>query len=266
MHKLKKILFYAIILYGLIALFLYMFQEKILFQPEDLPANYKFQFDHTFEEFFIETDDDARLNAIHFKNKNPKDVILYFHGNKGNLKRWGRITSFFANKQYDVIVMDYRGYGKSKGTISESNLYSDAQLFYEYTLKHYSEDQIVLYGRSLGTGLATKVASENSPRHLILETPYYNMTDVVQRWLPVFPINYVLNYKFPSDEFIQKVKCQITIYHGTIDGVVAYKSGKRLFKSIPIPNKEMITVEGGSHNDLIKFDEYLNTIDAVLGK
>ncbi len=264
MRKLTKIVVLGVLFYSIIILILYLFQEKILFQPEALQDDYVFTFDHTFREFFLETDQGDCLNAIHFTNTNPKGVILYFHGNRGSLRRWGEIVLFFAKKKYDVIIMDYRGYGKSKGSITEKNLYHDAQLFYEYTSKMYPEDQITIYGRSIGTGIAAHVASKNQPCNLVLETPYYNIKDIVESWFPHIPTHLLLRYKIPSATFIQNVTCDITIYHGTNDGVVPYESGARLFKSIPISNKKMITIEEGSHNDLIEHDKYLNTIDSVL--
>ncbi len=267
MPKLKKILRFIVFgtfFYTIILLILYFFQESILFQPEELPEEYTFQFEQTFEEFFLETNEGVCLNAIHFINKNPKGLILYFHGNRGSLRRWGEIASFFAIKEYDVIVMDYRSYGKSSGKITEKNLYSDAQLFYNYALNYYSEDQITIYGRSIGTGIAVALASKNHPCNLILETPYYDIKDVVESWLPHLPTNALLRFKIPSGKFIQNVTCDITIYHGTSDGVVPYKTGKRLFNSIPNVNKELITIQEGSHNDLIEFDSYLDTIDKVL--
>lgn len=264
MHKLKKILLGILTFYCVVVLLLYLFQEKILFQPEKLSREYAFQFDYNFQEFFLDTKDGGHLSAIHFINRKPKGVILYFHGNRGSLKRWGKITSFFAKKNYDVIVMDYRGYGKSTGEISEQRLYDDAQLFYNYTLSTYPEDQIIIYGRSLGTAIAAYVASNNKPNSLVLETPYYAIKDVVDNWLPYFPVEKLLKYKLPTNEFIQNVSCTITIYHGTRDRVVPYASGERLFKSIPSLNKRMITINGGTHNNLIEFKEYLITIDEVL--
>ncbi|WP_024769448.1 alpha/beta hydrolase [Aquimarina macrocephali] len=264
MRRLKKILLWSISLYSIAMMLLYFFQEKIIFQPEKLSDDFVFQFKHPFEEFFIKTNDNSRLNAIRFVNEDPKGVILYFHGNKGSLKRWGEIAMFFAKKKYDIIVMDYRGYGKSTGKISEQKLYEDAQLFYNYVLELYPKDQITIYGRSIGTGIAVKVASDNQPGHLILETPYYNMNDIAENWLPYFPTNKLLRYKIPSNKFIQNVVCDITIYHGTDDRVVPYASGKLLFNSISASNKRMITIPKGSHNDLIKFEEYLTTIDNVL--
>ncbi|EZH75820.1 hydrolase [Aquimarina atlantica] len=264
MHRLKKILLGGISLYCILLILLYFFQEKIIFQPEKLSEDFIFQFEHPFEEFFLETNDNSRLNAIRFVTKDPKGVMLYFHGNKGSLKRWGKIAMFFAYKKYDVIIMDYRGYGKSTGKISEQKLYEDAQLFYNYALERYPEDQITIYGRSIGTGIAVKVASDNRPNHLILETPYYSMKDVAESWLPFFPTNILLQYKIPSHEFIQNVICDITIYHGTDDKVVPYASGELLFNSISTLNKKMITIPKGSHNNLITFEEYRTTIDGVL--
>ncbi|AXT54950.1 alpha/beta hydrolase [Aquimarina sp. AD1] len=265
MSKLKKGIIWILIVYFMGLGLLYLLQHKIIFQPEKLPIDFIYQFNHSFEEFFLETTDGEKLNALHFKCKDPKGVILYFHGNKGNLSRWGKIASFFVNKQYDVVVMDYRSYGKSTGNITEeSSLYDDAQLFYEYVLSKYKESQVIVYGRSLGTGIATKVSSLNNPSKLILETPFNSMEDVTSHWLPIFPVKNILKYKFPSNTFIENVKCPITIYHGTDDGVVPYTSGQKLFRSILTSKKKMITIEGGSHNDLIKFDKYINTIDDVL--
>ncbi len=245
---------------------LYFFQNKIIFQPEKLPKNFIYTFDHVFEEFYLETNDSVKLNAIHFKNEAPNGVILYFHGNKGNLARWGRITSFFAQKNYDVIVMDYRTYGKSGGTITETNLYTDAQQFYNYTLKQYPEKDIIVYGRSLGTGIASKIASENQPRNLILETPYYSMEDLVSGWLPIIPIRHLVKYKFPSNKHIKEVRCPITIFHGTADKIVPYSSGLKLYNTTTQLQKNMVTIDGGKHNDLVDHPEYLMHIDTALNK
>jgi len=160
--------------------------------------------------------------------------------------------------------MDYRTYGKSTGKLSEKALFMDGQLFYEYALRHYNESSISLYGRSLGTGIASKLASENNPYKLILETPYYSLMDVGQNRFPFLPVKWFLSYQLKNYEFIKNVRCPIAIFHGTEDRVVPYDSGKRLFDSIPFENKEMYTIEGGGHNNLVTFDSYLKAIDTVL--
>ena len=235
-------------------------QEKFIFLPTQLPQDYTYSFNSEFEEFNLTSDDGAQLNALHFKSQNPKGVILYFHGNAGDLSRWGEIAQDFLKYDYDVIVMDYRGYGKSTGKRSEVNLFKDAQLFYDYASQLFSKDEIVLYGRSLGCSIAIHVASNNPCQKLILETPFFNLTDVAQDRFPFLPMKPILKYRLASNDYIEKVKAPIRIFHGTEDRVVAYDSGKRLFEAIPFSDKKMYTIPNGKHNNLSEFNEYQNAI------
>lgn len=243
---------------------LYFLQEKLIFLPSRLPHDFEYSFTHDFKEINLQTEDGNVLNALHFKQVKPKGLILYFHGNAGDLSRWGAITSFFVDKDYDVLVMDYRTYGKSTGKLSEEALHNDAQLFYDYAKKHYSEGEIILYGRSLGTGIATKLASKNKPQKLILETPYYSLMDLAKERFPYLPVKWLMKYKFHTHEFIQNVTCPIAIFHGTNDSVVPYSSGKRLYDSFPNKAMKFYTIDQGGHNNLIEFETYLDGIDEVL--
>lgn len=243
---------------------LYLLQEKMLFLPTVLEQDYAFEFSQPFEELFLKPNDETVINAIHFKVENPKGIILYFHGNAGDLSRWGTITEYFVEKQYDVLVMDYRTYGKSTGVLSEQALYDDAQFCYDYIKDRYAENDISLYGRSLGSGIATYLASKNKPKQLILETPYYSITDVAQSRFPMFPVEKLLKYKLPSFQYVQKVSCSITIFHGTDDLVVPYKSAKKLFETSPKSITTFITFKKGTHNNLAEFEIYHKTINSIL--
>lgn len=262
--KLKRIIAVFAVLYIMIGTSLYFLQEKLMFFPTTLSQNYTYDFEYPFEELFLKPEVDVSINAIHFKNNKPKGVILYFHGNAGDLSRWGKITEFFVEKNYDVLVMDYRGYGKSKGKLSEAAFYNDAQYCYNYLLEHYSESSIIVYGRSLGTGVANYLAANNSPNKLILETPYYNILDVAKHRFPMFPVKSLLKYRFDSYEYIKKVSCPIVIFHGTKDQVVPYSSGKKLKDVAPKASTVMVTIEGGGHNNLVDFEIYNSFIDEVL--
>ncbi|WP_430966433.1 alpha/beta hydrolase [Spongiimicrobium sp. 2-473A-2-J] len=266
MRKLRKTVILLLVLPGLLLTMLYFIQEKLIFLPTRLPADYGYTFRSDFEELFLPTEDGARLNALHFKQPGSQGVILYFHGNAGDLSRWGTVAPLFMEKGYDVLVMDYRTYGKSTGKLSEAALHKDAQRFYDYLLQRYNENQIVLYGRSLGSGVAARLASGNQPAQLILETPYYSLMDVAQERFPFLPMKWLLKYKLPSHSYVQEVTCPITIFHGTDDRVVPYGSGQRLFEAIPGPQKRMYTIEGGGHNNLIDFRPYHDGIDTVLGQ
>lgn len=245
---------------------LYAFQERIIFLPSTLEQNYQYSFNEPFEEIFLEHPDGAKLNALHFKREFPKGLILYFHGNAGDLSRWGEITTYFVEKNFDVIVMDYRTYGKSTGEMSESKLFEDAELYYRYALKHSSEDNIIIYGRSLGAAIATQLASQQNPGKLILETPFYNLYDVASGRIPLLPVKHLLRYKFESNLYIKDVKCPIVIFHGTDDSVVPYESGQKLFDAIKGQQKRFYTIEHGDHNNLVEFEAYQKGIAVELNQ
>ncbi|MBT8268237.1 MAG: lysophospholipase [Bacteroidia bacterium] len=262
--RLSRVLTALIILYTVIAGTLYFLQEQFIFRPSSLAQSYIYQFDHRFEEVFLETDEGVSINALHFTVDRPKGVIIYFHGNAGNLARWGKITSYFVDLDYDVFVMDYRGYGKSTGERNENALYSDSQKCYNYLLQRYNESDIIVYGRSLGSSMATKVASENNPRLLILESPFYSLLDVAQGRFPMFPVKKLLKYEMPNYKHLKAVNCSVTIYHGTNDYVVPFNSGEKLFNESGNSNSEFIVVEGGSHNNLIDYEAYTGHVKKLL--
>lgn len=259
----KKIVKTVVILFVMLNVGLYFFQEKLIFHPEKLQQDYKYTFDKKFEEVNLKTDDNSVINALHFKVENPKGIILYFHGNKGNLQRWGNIVSPFTDYDYDVFVIDYRGYGKSVGKRNEENLYSDAQQSYEYVQQFFSEDKIVIYGRSLGATFASYIASKHKPNQLILEAPFYNLIDAANFHYPYVPA-FLLKYKFTSDKYISKVTCPITIFHGIKDKVISYEGGKKLFEKATVKNKEFITINDGNHHNLADFKAYKDKIKELL--
>ncbi len=239
-------------------------QERLLFLPTHLEQDYRFEFNYPFEELFLKATDGALLNGIHFKVAQPKGVILYFHGNAGDLSRWGKIAEPFVKKGYDLVMMDYRTYGKSTGTLAHDVFSTDAQLFYAYVRDHYEEHEITLYGRSLGTYMATCLASNNKPGQLILETPYYSMVDIAERRFPLFPVKHLLKYPFPSYNCIAEVTCPITIIHGTDDDIVPIASAKRLNALAPQSLTTFITIEDGKHNTLGEDERYWSYMHNIL--
>lgn len=264
--KLFILTFIVLNIYGLLCGVIYFFQENLIFLPSLLSQEHTFEMEYPFEEIMLSTTGGAQLNGLHFKVENSKGVILYYHGNAGDLQGWGEATQYFVEMNYSVIVMDYRGYGKSTGKKSMENLYADAELWYDFTKKEYQDNEITVYGRSLGTTFATYVASQNKVKNLVLEAPYYSMEEIAKSRFSFLPIKFLLHYKFPTYQYINQVNCPITIYHGTKDKVIDYQQGKRLFESILKENKNLITIPEGRHNDLVSLKEYSNTINEVLEK
>ncbi|BFP43077.1 alpha/beta fold hydrolase [Flavobacteriaceae bacterium GF1] len=242
-----------------------VFQEKLIFLPSKLNKEYQFRFDTPFQELFLDTADGAQLNVLHFKAEHPQGVIVYFHGNAGDLSRWGLITEQFVHNGWDVLIMDYRTYGKSTGDLSEENLHRDAQMVYDYAKSGFSEENIVVYGRSLGCAMATKLASANGPQQLILETPFYSLEDMARRRFPFLPAKWLLEYRFENNANIGRVSCPITIFQGTADNVVPYESAFELYQLIAHKESHFVVIDGGGHNNLSDFKLYHSTITQLLG-
>lgn len=256
MRRLKIIGIVLAILYAILVIITYNFQEKLIFLPSKMPMNHNYDFCQDFEEFNLKAEDGAVLNAVHIKNNNAKGVVLYFHGNSGNISHLVHVANLISRKGYDAILVDYRTYGKSKGKMSEEAIKSDAQLFYNHTLTKYDEDEIILYGRSFGTGVATGLAATNLPRKLILESPFYSAVALGKHRFPIFPINWLSKYRFPSNEYVKDVKCPIYVFHGDDDFVIPIEQARKLFDEIPGNQKKFYEVEGGGHNYLQDYEVF----------
>jgi len=253
-----KVVGIVALLYGFLWVGFYVNQDKFIFQSESLPQDYRFTFDKKFTEYFIPTEDGHQLNALLFNTERPsvsKGLILYFHGNARNLKRWGEYATDFTSLGYDVLMIDYRGYGKSTGSPTEENLYNDAQIILKWSRANFNYTHIIIYGRSLGAAVATHLATQSTPDLLILETPF----DKLSSLLYSFPSRYT----FANHAMLPEVKCRRIIIHGTEDGVVPLSSALRL-KSLLHEHDKFVIIEGGGHNDLREFEEYHKVLEEVL--
>jgi uncharacterized protein len=241
----------------------YFIQEKLIFKPEKLRADFVYKYDAPFEELFFDIEPGVRINGLHFKVQNPLGLILYFHGNTRSIKGWAKYAKDFYRYQYDVVLVDYRGFGKSTGKRSEHDMLNDMQFVYATLAQQYPEQHLIVYGRSMGSGFATKLASDNKPRYLILDAPYFSFRKTVERFLPILPVKYVLRFHLRTDKWIRHVNCHTYILHGTRDWLIPIKNSEKL-RAIS-PNKiTLIRIEGGGHNNLPSFPEYHNFVRDIL--
>ncbi len=242
----------------------YLIQDKFVFRPEKLGADFTFKYDVPFKELFFDIAPGVRINGLHFFRDKPEGLILYLHGNTRSIKGWARYAKDFYRYNYDVVLVDYRGFGKSTGKRSEKDILSDLQFVYERLAEKYPQDRhLIVYGRSLGSGFATKLAADNNPRYLILDAPYYNFTKVIERFLPILPIRLLLQYQMRTDKWIRLVRCHTYILHGTKDWLIPISNSEKL----QAVNPRMITlirIHGGGHNNLPSYPEYHNFIRDIL--
>lgn len=242
-------------------------QRKALFRPISLPHDHRFSFDGApFEEFFLNTSDGARLNVLRFPTSWPQSrgVVLYFHGNRDNLQRWGFLHRDFTTRGYDFIAPDYRGYGKSTGQLSERTLYEDARLVYDWVLERYPAIQIEIYGRSLGSAPACYLAAHVRAHRLLLETPFDSLPGLLaahlgREQLPIRPA-----YLFPNNRHLRQSPLPVLIFHGTADRVVPLSCAERL-RSCLKAGDEFVVIPNGTHHNLRTFDLYQQTLNRWLG-
>ena len=260
-----NILFWPAVIYGGLCLFFYFFQDYFFFRPEMLPKNFEYRYPFPFTEHTFEMEDGGVINALQFKVPNSQGVVFYLKGNSRSLKGWGKFAKDFVSKGYDFFMIDYRGFGKSKGRRTESILLNDAQTVYKWLSKEYPEEQIVVYGRSLGSGIGARLASWNDPRMLILDSPYFSFYYQIRQYGWWLPLRYLLRYHLRTDQFIKKVSCPIYIIHGNKDRLISYAQGKRLHE-ISADLSTLITIEGGGHNNLPDFPEYHEHLYDILNE
>ncbi len=264
MNLIKIIFITLFALYLLVGMAIYFFQEELIFLPEKLDKDFVYDFSFDFEEHFIEMTDGASINALHFQSDSSKGLILYFHGNAGSLRRWGEVAEPFVMLGFDVLIMDYRGYGKSTGKRTYKKMLADADKLYEFALTKSPENRLILFGRSLGSSFASHLAGKNNPSKLILETPFLSLGDIANRVAPIYPPSYLLRFNFKNHESLNEAKCPIFIFHGTEDNVVPLESGKKLFETLDSEMARFIVIAGGGHNNLSAFEEYQHEIRNVL--
>lgn len=256
-------IFLLCIFYVLLCLLLYAFQEKLLFFPQKLKKDHTFHFEESFTEVFIPAYDGTILHALWFKAENPQGVILYFHGNAGSLDGWGQVARVYTELKYDVLIPDYRGFGKSEGKIfSEEQMYQDAQSMYTFLRKSYQENEIIVIGYSIGTGIATWLSAHHPVFALILETPYYKLRHLMKMKLPFIP-TFLLKYRFDNALHLQNCEAPVLIIHGKNDDLIPHSSSLLLKKYLK-EKDQFVLLEDQGHNGITWHPRYTEHLAGFL--
>src|SRR5688572_15008169 len=196
-RRIKRVLLIAFILYIVGGIVLIFIQDLILFHPKQVSRNHQFSFDLPFEELNIPFGND-NLNIIQFKTSGiKKGLVLFYHGNMKNVEHYSKYPPIFLRNGYDVWMIDYPGFGKTTGKRSEKIMYEQSLIMYDLANKSTKSDSIVVYGKSIGTGIASYVATNRKCRRLILETPYYSINALARHFFPFYPVVPMTSYSFP---------------------------------------------------------------------
>ena len=253
------------LIYCSVGIALYHLQEKFLFHPESLSRDFEFKFNIRFKEVNIAMNKTDTLNLVQFfpPDSLPKGVVIYFHGNTGNLIKYAKYVPNFTKHGYEVWIPDYPTFGKTTGKLTEENMYLQAKEVYKLAHSKFPADSIIVYGMSLGSGVASHIAANFDCRRLILETPYYSIPSLLSHYIPFYPARRMAHFQFPVGENLKDVKAPVTIFHGTKDETIPYSNAIKLKKDLK-PGDEFVTIEKGRHGNLNDFPLFHQKLDSVL--
>lgn len=246
-------------------------QEKLLFAPDALPADYRLAKAGDIHEVSIDVPG-AKLSALHLQLPHPKGVVFFLHGNGGSLENWFVNPEYYRQANFDLFMFDYRGYGKSTGRIeSEAQLRADVRAAWATVAPQYAGKKVVVYGRSLGTGLAAGLtvemasgqASGHAPDLTVLVSPYTSMAALATdhySWVPQI----LLRYPMRTDQIVGQIRNPLLLIHGSQDPLIAPRHSDAL-KAL-VPQATLAVIPGAAHNDLQNFDTYLGVYAKALAK
>jgi pimeloyl-ACP methyl ester carboxylesterase len=239
---------------------LYWRQENLLFAPEKLPADFAFNQPDVHETTVAV--EGAALSALHLRRPGAKGVVFFLHGNAGNLSSWFVNTDFYRKANFDLFMIDYRGYGKSTGHIqSEAQLRSDVAAAWAQIAPLYQGRRIVFLGRSLGTALAAGLAAQVQPDLTILVSPYWSMADMAALHYPWVP-SILLRYPLETWRDVARIRTPILFLHGDRDQLIPFSHSERL--QAIAPSGQLLAVPGAAHGDLQDFEVYRQALAAAL--
>ena len=257
-----KSFFLLILIYVVITVIVYFYQRKLLYHPFS-PQITGEGLVHNFETINFKTSDNFVLKGwFHLKNSNKK-TILFLHGNAGNLdNRIDKLNSL-GSMEINFLIIAWRGYSGNLGSPSEVGLYKDALGAIKWlNEKGISNDQIVLYGESLGTAIATEVGQNKNFGGIILEAPFTSMIELGQKYYPIFPVKFLLKDKYESKNKIKNLKSPILVLHGRKDKIVPFYMGEKIFEMANNPKFKYFT---DLDDHMMNFDEKLvNEIDLFI--
>jgi len=255
---------YAVVLLGL-----FVFQSRLVYFP-NMPSRAIGPGPDTiglaYEPVEIITEDGIKLDAWYVPAQEPRGVVLFFHGNAGNISHRLDSLRIFNELKLDTLIFDYRGYGRSEGRVSEQGTYRDADAAWRYLTveRGIPAAEIVLFGRSLGAAIAAYVASRHRPGALILESGFVSVPELAAILYPWLPARQLARIGYPTGEYLKTASCPVLIVHSRDDEIIPFKQGQQLFKLASEP-KHFLELLGG-HNDgfLVSGRRYLDGFENFL--
>ena len=229
--------------------FLFIFQSHSVYYPERVLSADPGSIGLDFESISFETTDRVKLSGWFIPGENSRGVILFCHGNAGNISHRLESIQIFHQLGLDVFIFDYRGYGQSEGKPTEPGTYKDAEAAFQYLIeeRQVSQNKVIVFGRSLGGAVASWLAQSHTPGALILESTFTSLPDVAATLYPYLPVRLLLRFKYNTAEYLGRINCPVLIVHSPNDEIMPFSHGRRLFEMAKEP-KRFLEITG-SHNE-----------------
>lgn len=262
MRSFLTLLVAAVGIYALLALVLYLFQNRMVFlanMPERALAATPADAGWTYEDVFITTGDGLRLHAWFVAAEQSTATLLFFHGNAGNISHRLDSIAIMRELGLDILIIDYRGYGLSEGKPSERGTYLDARAAWDYLVdvRKVPPARIVVFGRSLGGAVAAHLASQTRPAAVILESCFSSALDMARRLYPFMPARLITRLKYPVKDYVQRMNSPLLVVHSRSDEIIPFSMGQAIFDAAPEP-RQFLEIRG-DHNSgfLLSSEIYL---------
>ena len=263
-----KILMAFALGYGILVVVVYLMQGKMLYLA-DLPGRAleitPDQVGMEYEDVWLKTEDDVDIHGWYVHGTTSR-VLLFFHGNAGNISHRLYSIRQFLDLGFSVFIIDYRGYGQSGGRTNEQGFYRDADAAWQYLTgeRGISPSDIVIFGRSMGGSVAAKLAARNTPQALILESTFTSVPDAAADIYPWLPVRWLSRLRHATGEYVRDVQAPVLGIHSRDDEIIPYHHGENIYQAANEP-RTLLTIRGG-HNDAFVLDgeNYVGGLRAFL--
>jgi fermentation-respiration switch protein FrsA (DUF1100 family) len=264
-----KLLIFGACIYAAIAAFVYYKQASLIYYPGipgrslvATPENIGLDY----EEVRFETRDRIELHGWFVTNETARGTLLFFHGNAGNISHRLESIAIFHELGLNVFIIDYRGYGRSEGKVSEQGTYRDAEAAWQYltATRGIAANQVIIFGRSLGASIAAWLASQHTPAALIVESGFSSVPSMAERIYPFLPVRWLSRFRYDTASYIEQISCPVLVVHSKNDEIIPLDEGLKIFAAAP-EAKRFLELRGG-HNDgfLVSRSVYVTGLGAFI--
>ena len=264
MHIIWSVIAAAVCIYLLLVVYLFFFQARFMYAPDREITATPAETGLEYEDVIIRASDGLKLSGWFIPAERPRATILFCHGNAGNISDRLESIRVFNRLNLNIFIFDYRGYGRSEGKPSEKGTYLDSEAAYRFLTedKQIKNDDIIIFGRSLGGAVAAYLARKYNPGSLILEGTFTSALDIAKDIYPYLPVKIISRYNYNTEDYLNRTKCPVLIIHSSEDRMIPLTHGQRLFESANEP-KEFLEITGTHNSGFMttgkRYDDCLDT-------